>query len=69
MSQIMRYGNKDELSTTIKVMSRCLSASDATNLHLCLKNKQVKMICIQCSGSDITFMVDESSFLVFELFN
>ena len=44
------YGNKDELSTTCnpKVMSRCLlrclSEPDATSLHHCLKNKQLKSI-------------------------
>ena len=34
---------RDELSTTCnpKVMSRCLSAPDATSLHHCLKNKQL----------------------------
>ena len=34
---------RDELSTTCnpKVMSRCLSAPDATSLHNCLKNKQL----------------------------
>ena len=36
-----KYGNKDELSTTCnpKVMSRCLSAPDATSLHHCLKSQ------------------------------
>ena len=36
-----KYGNKDELSTTqskINVMSRCLSAPDATSLYHCLQN-------------------------------
>ena len=36
---------QDALSTTCnpKVMSRCLSASDATSLHHCLKIKQLKL--------------------------
>ena len=32
---------RDELST-INLMSRCLSSPDATSLHHCLKNKQIK---------------------------
>ena len=37
---------RDELSSTCnpKDMSRCLSAPDATSLHHCLKNKQLKLI-------------------------
>ena len=44
---------RDELSTNCnpKVMSRCLSEPDATSLHHCLKNKQLKLIWLQwCSG-------------------
>ena len=35
-----KYGTRDELSTTcnLKVMSRCLSAPDATSLYHCLQN-------------------------------
>ena len=35
-----KYGTRDELSTTCnpKVMSRCLSAPDATSLHHCLQS-------------------------------
>ena len=35
------------LQSEIKVMSRCLSAPDATPLHHCLKNKQLKLIWFQ----------------------
>ena len=37
---------REALSTNCnpKVMSRCLSAPDATSLHHCLKNKQLKQI-------------------------
>ena len=47
-----KYGKRDELSTTCipKVMSRCLSGPDATFLHHCLKNKQLKLIWF--SGKD-----------------
>ena len=40
---------REELSTNCnpKVMSRCLSAPDATSLHHCLKNKQLKLIWLQ----------------------
>ena len=39
----------EELSTTCnpKVMSKCLSAPDATFLHHCLKNKQLQLIRLQ----------------------
>ena len=41
-----KYGNKGWLSTTCnpKVMSRYLSAPDATSLHHYHKNKQLKLI-------------------------
>ena len=44
---------RKELSTNCnpKVMSRCLSAPDATSLHHCLKNKQLKLIWLQWQGS------------------
>ena len=53
---------RDELSTTYnpKIMSRCLSAPDAT-LHHCLKNKQqsnmVFVVRIQVS---VLFTVEDS---------
>ena len=42
-----KYGNKGcsfQLPAIQKVMSRCLSAPDATSLHHCHKNKQLKLI-------------------------
>ena len=38
---------RDELLTTCNPMSRCLSAPDATSLHHCLENKQLKLIWFQ----------------------
>ena len=51
----------DELSTicNLKVMSRCLSAPDATSLHHCLKNKQLKLSGIKIdngSGESVVGM-------------
>ena len=44
---------RDEVSTMCnpKVMSRCLSLPDATSLHHCLKNKQLKLIWLLWKGS------------------
>ena len=44
-----KYGNEGLAVNhlRINVMSRCLSAPDATPLHHCLKYKQPKMICFQ----------------------
>ena len=42
-----KYGSKGWAFNHLqseKVMSRCLSAPDATSLHYCLKNKQLKLI-------------------------
>ena len=76
---------RDDLSTTcnLKVMSRCLSAPDATSLHHCLQNHHQQACCSQpweigvsyvASGADrhldITFglQVVESSSHVSVLF-
>ena len=54
---------RDELSTTCnpKVMSRFLSAPDATSLHHCLNNKQLKPIWFLWYGSKyfVLFTVEE----------
>ena len=48
-----KYRNKGCASTTCnpKVTSRCLSVPDATSLHHCLKNKQLKLVWFQRKGS------------------
>ena len=54
---VKRFSKKnrtmEELSTICnpKVMSRCLSVPDATSLHHCLKNKQLKLIWLQWLAS------------------
>ena len=40
-------GRKGGRKEGFKVMSRCLSALDATTLHHCLKNKQQKQIWLK----------------------
>ena len=52
---------KDVLLTTCnpQVMSRCLSMPDATSLHYCLKNKQLKLIMVSVVRIQVFSTVEE----------